>query len=100
MHHKYLLKKQTLEKKAKNLNLSTKKPLANLKKIIKTKHISALRDLKIEINKSNSNIIVISGLNAKIKAANLSCLLGVEMQQDNQRIAHIDFSNKVLHTKK
>ena len=92
--------KALFRKKSKNLSVSSKKSLDELKKIIKVKNIYALRDLKIEINKSGNKVIVISGLDAKIKSSNLSRILGIEMQQEYQKIAHIDFSNNAVYDRK
>lgn len=52
-----------------------------------------LRDLKLEIDKSNKKFILISGLGSKLKANELSCVLGVSMQADGKRVSHINFSN-------
>jgi hypothetical protein len=59
------------------------------------KNNSGLRELKIEINKIDKKIILISGLGSKLKASAASKFLGIELQSVGVNVAYIDFSRHI-----
>jgi len=70
-----------------------KKTYAKLMLLTNKKVLNTLDNVKIDINIKNKKYVLISGLNAKIKAKDFSRLLCISMQLNGQKVAYIDFSN-------
>jgi len=70
-----------------------KKTYSKLMLLTNKKALNILDSVKIDINIKNKKYVLISGLNAKIKAKDFSRLLCISMLLNGQKIAYIDFSN-------
>lgn len=78
----------------KKLKRMSKKDLKTVKNTLVTNPY-LLRDLKLEVQKSRTKIIMISNLGSKLKSAQLSKILSVDMQVDGMRTAFINFSRSL-----
>jgi len=73
----------------------SKKSLLKLNSICKSKFLTVLLDLKLEINRSKKQFIIVSGLGSKLTAQNLSRMLCINIQLDDAKIAYINFSRSL-----
>jgi uncharacterized protein involved in exopolysaccharide biosynthesis len=88
-----LVQKVNYNSKTKLIRRLARKSMEKMNLIAESNTKANLRDLKLEINNSNKKFILISGLGSKLKAVELSRVLGVSMQADGKKISHINFSN-------
>ena len=73
----------------------SKKSLLKLNSIFKSKIFTILLDLKLEINRSKKQFIIVSGLGSRLTAQNLSRMLCINIQLDDAKIAYINFSKSL-----
>jgi hypothetical protein len=78
--------------KTKNLRRVSKKTFDELSVLFHSRPIASLRDIKLQINQSKKQYVIISGLGSKLKAKNLSNMLCADMQSDGLTSAYINFS--------
>ena len=70
------------------------KNLLNINSTLMKKPNSVLRDMAVEIHKSDRTQVVISSLRAKITSDDVAKALATYMQSDTMKIAILDFSSK------
>lgn len=91
-----LVQKVNFNSKTKVFRRLAKEKMERINNIAQTN--TNLRDLKLDINKSNKKFILISSLGSKLKANEFSRVLGVSMQADGKRVSHINFSNIIKNS--
>ena len=69
-----------------------RKSLIDIKRIIQNSPRQSIRDISLEIYKSDVNKVIITSLNARLKSIELACIISSYMQYNKTRIAILDFS--------